>query len=153
VALQASVAPLASHVSNHAKKFAHVTVKELVVVFDYALQVLHTLVHRFHGLETFIDRRVEIPDGLTASSTTHRMQSEGVFIAIVSTVVTAVVATSIVVAALVAIVAVAVGAFGSPLFGLLVPNVEVVIFDGIARCDSSSRDTPSATDAGGPLDG
>jgi hypothetical protein len=133
------------------------------------------------------------------------MQSEGVFIAIVSTVVTAVVATSIVVAALVAIVTVAVGAFGSPLFGLLIPNVEVVIissggrprarativgvvatpiilrlgrrllvafalhaldacrpsngrrdllsFDGVARCKSSGRDTPSATDAGGSLDG
>jgi hypothetical protein len=101
-------------------------------------------------LETFIDRRVEIPDGLTASSTTHRIQSEGVFIAIVST---AVVATFIVVAALVAIIAIAVGAFGSPLFGLLIPNVEFVIFDGIARRDSFGRDTPSATDAGGPLDG
>jgi ABC-type phosphate transport system permease subunit len=97
VVLQASIAPLASHVSNHAKKFAHVTVKELVVVFNYMLQILHTLLHRFHGLETFIDRRAEIPDGLMASSATHRMQSEGVFIAIVSTVVTAVVATSIVV--------------------------------------------------------
>jgi hypothetical protein len=94
------------------------------------------------------------------------MQSEGVFIAIVSTIVTYVVATSIVIAALVAIVTVAVGAFGSPLFGLLVPNVEVVIFDGrprarativsfdgVARCKRSNRDTPSATDAGGPLDG
>jgi hypothetical protein len=94
------------------------------------------------------------------------MQSEGVFIAIVSTVVTAVVATSIVVAALIAIVTVAVGAFGSPLFGLLIPNVEVVIFDGrprvrativsfdgVARCKSSGRDTPSTTDVGGPLDG
>jgi hypothetical protein len=56
VVLQASIAPLASHVSNHAKKFAHVTVKELVAVFDYALQVLYTLLHHFHGLETFIDR-------------------------------------------------------------------------------------------------
>jgi hypothetical protein len=58
------------------------------------------------------------------------MQSEGVFIAIVSTVVATIVATSIIVAALVAIVTVAVGAFGSPLLGLFVPNVEVVIFDG-----------------------
>jgi hypothetical protein len=154
VVLQASVAPLASHVSNHAKEFAHVTVKELVVVFNYVLQILHTMLHRFHGLEKFIDRRVEISDGLTTSSTTHRMQSEGVFIAIVSTVVTAAVATTIVVAAVAVVaVAIAVGAFGSPLLGLLVPNVEVVIFDGIARCDSSGRDTPSATDAGGPLDG
>jgi hypothetical protein len=67
------------------------------------------------------------------------MQFEWVFIAIVSTVVTAVVATSIVVAALVAIV---VGAFGRPLLGLLVPNVEVVIFDGIARCKSSVGTRP-----------
>jgi hypothetical protein len=126
---QASIAPLSSHVSNHAKKFAHVTVKELVVVTNYVLQILHTLLHRFHGLETFIDRRVEIPDGLTASSTTHRMQSEGVFIAIVSTVV----ATSIVVAAPVAIITVAIGAFGSPLFGLLIPNVEVIIISSGGR--------------------
>jgi hypothetical protein len=124
------------------------------------------MLHRFHGLETFIDRRVEIPDGLTASSTTHRMQSEGVFIAIVSIVVATVVAAAIVVASFVAIVAVAVRAFGSPLLGLLVPNVEVVIFDGrprarativsfdgVARCKRSNRDTPSAMDAGGPLDG
>jgi hypothetical protein len=61
------------------------------------------------------------------------MQSEGVFIAIVSTVVTAIIATSIVVAALIAIVTVAVGAFGSPLFGLLVPNVEVVIISSGGR--------------------
>jgi ABC-type enterochelin transport system permease subunit len=76
------------------------------------------------------------------------------------------VAAIVVVAAFVAIVAVAVRAFGSPLLGLLVPNVEVVIFDGrprarativsfdgVARCKRSNRDTPSATDAGGPLDG
>jgi hypothetical protein len=144
----------------------HVTVKELVVFFNYVLQILHTMLHRFHGLETFIDRRVEIPDGLTASSTTHRMQSEGVFIVIVSTVVATLVAAAIVIAAFVAIVAVAVRAFGSPLLGLLVPNVEVVIFDGrpraqativsfdgVARCKRSNQDTPSATDAGGPLDG
>jgi hypothetical protein len=133
------------------------------------------------------------------------MQSEGVFITIVSTVVTTVVAATIVVAAFIAIVAITVGAFRSPLFGLLIPNVEVVIissgshprarativgvvatpiilrlgrrllvvfalhpldvcrpsngrrdllsFDGVARCKSSGRDTPSATDAGGPLDG
>jgi flagellar biosynthesis protein FlhB len=149
VVLQASIAPLASHVSNHAEKFAHVTVKELVVVFDYTLQVLDTLLHRFHGLETFVDRCVEILDGLTANSTTHRMQSEGVVVAIISTIIPVVVATTIVVA----VAAVAVGAFGSPLLGLLVPNVEVVIFDGIARCDSSGRGTPSATDVGGPLDG
>jgi hypothetical protein len=133
VVLQTSIAPLASHVSNHAKKFAHVTVKELEVVSDYVLQILHTLLHRFHGFETFIDRCVEIPDGLTASSTTHQMQSEGVFITIVSTVVAAIVATSIVVAALVAIVTVAVGPFGSPLFGLLIPNVEVVIISSGGR--------------------
>jgi hypothetical protein len=103
-------------------------------------------------LETFFDRRVEIRDGLTANSTTHQMQSEGVVIAIISTIIPAVVATTIVIAA-VAVVAVAVGAFRNPLLGLLVPNVDVVIFDGIARCDSFGRDTPSATDAGGPLDG
>jgi hypothetical protein len=50
------------------------------------------LLHRFHGLETFVDRRLEIRDGLTASSTTHQMQSKGVIIAIVSTVVAVVVA-------------------------------------------------------------
>jgi hypothetical protein len=29
---------------------------------------------------------------------------------------------------------------------------DVLLFDGVARCDSSGRDTPSAIDAGGPLD-
>jgi hypothetical protein len=87
VVLPASIAPLASHVPDHAKEFAHVAVKELVVVFNYALQILQTLLHRLHGLETFIDRRVEIRDGVTASRTTHRMQSEWVVIAIISTVV------------------------------------------------------------------
>jgi hypothetical protein len=29
---------------------------------------------------------------------------------------------------------------------------DLLPFDDIARCDSSGRDTPSATDAGGPLD-
>jgi hypothetical protein len=29
---------------------------------------------------------------------------------------------------------------------------DVLLFDGVARSDSSGRDTPSATDAGGPLD-
>jgi hypothetical protein len=140
VVLQASIAPLVSHVSNHAKKFAHVTVKELVVVSNYLLQILHTMLHRFHDLETFIDRRVEIPDGLTASSTTHWMQSKGVFIAIVSTVVAAVVATTIVVATI-AVVAIAVGAFGRPLLGLLVPNVEVVTSKGLrdARAPVGTR--------------
>jgi hypothetical protein len=132
------------------------------------------------------------------------MQSERVIITIISTIIPAVVATTIVVAAFIAIVVVTVGAFGSPLFGLLIPNVEVVIisssgrpqarativkvaatpiilrlerrllvvfalhaldacrpsnecrdllsFDGVARCKSSGRDTPFATDAGGPLD-
>jgi hypothetical protein len=61
------------------------------------------------------------------------MQSEGVFISIVSTVVATVVATSIVVASLVAIVTVVVGAFGSPLIGLLIPNVEVVIISSGGR--------------------
>jgi hypothetical protein len=29
---------------------------------------------------------------------------------------------------------------------------DLLLFDGVARCDCSSRDTPSATDVGGPLD-
>jgi uncharacterized membrane protein len=128
VVLSASIAPLASHVPDHAKEFAHVAVKELVVVLNYALQILQTLLHRLHGLETFVDRRVEIRDGVTASHTTHQMQSKWVIIAIVSTViatvVAVVVATTIVV---VAVVAAAVGAFGSLLLGHLIPNVEVVI--------------------------
>jgi hypothetical protein len=149
-------------------------------------------------LETFVDRRVEIRDGLTTNTTTHRMQSEGVVIAIISTVIIAIITTTIVIAT-------AIGAFGSPLLGLLIPTVEVTIisfggrqrarativgavatpiilrlgqhllevfplhaldahrpsngrrdllsFDGVARCGRSGRDTPSATDAGGPLDG
>jgi hypothetical protein len=61
------------------------------------------------------------------------MQSEGVFIAIVSTVVATVVAAAIVVAAFIAIVSVAVGAFGSPLFGLLIPYIEVAIISSSGR--------------------
>jgi hypothetical protein len=129
------------------------------------------------------------------------MQSEGVIVAIISTIVTTVVATSIVVA-FVAIVAVAVGAFGSPFLGLLIPIIiistggrprarativgvvaipiilrlwrhllvvfaldaldacrpsdgcrDLLSYDGVARCKSSGRDTSSATDACGPLDG
>jgi hypothetical protein len=196
VVLSASIAPLASHVPDHAKKFAHVAVKELVVVFNYALQILRTLLHLLHVLETFVDRRVEIRDGVTASCTTHWMQSEQVVIAIVSTIVAAIVVA--------AVVAAVVGAFGSLLLGHLISNVEVVIissggrpqaqativrvvatpiilrlgrhllvisplhaldarrpsngrrdllsFDGVVRCNSSGQDTPSTTDAGGPLD-
>jgi hypothetical protein len=33
-------------------------VKELVVVFNFTLQIFQTLLHRLHGLETFIGRRV-----------------------------------------------------------------------------------------------
>jgi hypothetical protein len=63
------------------------------------------------------------------------MQSEGVVVAIISTIILAVVATTIVVAAFIvaAIVAAAVGAFGSPLLGLLIPNVEVVIISSGGR--------------------
>jgi hypothetical protein len=130
VVLSASIAPLASHVPDHAKEFAHVAVKELVVVFNYTLQILQTLLHRLHGLETFVDRRIEIPNGVTASRTTHRMQSEWVVIAIGSIVVTAVVATTIVVTAVITAV---VGAFGSLLLGHLIPNVEVVIISSGGR--------------------
>jgi hypothetical protein len=129
------------------------------------------------------------------------MQSEGVVVAIISTVVTTVVATSIVVA-FATVVAVAVGAFGSPFIGLLIPIIiistggrprarativgvvaipiilrlrrhllviftldaleacrpsdgcrDLLSFDGVARCKSSGRDTSSATDTCGPLDG
>jgi hypothetical protein len=95
-------------------------------------------------LETFVNRRGEIRDGVTASRTTHRIQSERVVIAIVSTVVSTVVAvvvaTTIVVAAAVATtivvtaaVAAAVGAFGSLLLGHLIPNVKVVIISSGGR--------------------
>jgi hypothetical protein len=30
---------------------------------------------------------------------------------------------------------------------------DLLSFDGVARCKSSGRDTPSSTDACGPLDG
>jgi hypothetical protein len=60
------------------------------------------------------------------------MQSEGVVVAIISTTIPTVVATTIVVAA-VAVVAISVGAFGSPLLGLLIPNVEVVILPAAAH--------------------
>jgi succinate dehydrogenase/fumarate reductase cytochrome b subunit len=124
VVLPTTIAPLASHVPDHAKEFAHVAVKALVVVFNYVLQILQTLFHRLHGLETFVNRRVEIRDGVTASRTTHRMQSEWFVITIVSTVVATVVATTVVAA---------VGAFGSLLLGHLIPNVKVVIISSGGR--------------------
>jgi hypothetical protein len=34
----------------------------------------------------------------------------------------------------------------------LIGSRDVLLFDGVARCDSSGRDTPSAMDAGSPLD-
>jgi hypothetical protein len=108
----------------------HVAVKELVVVFNYALQILQTLPHRLHGLETFVDRCVEIRDGVTASRATHRMQPERVVIIEVSTVIAAVVATIVVVAV---VVATAVGAFGSLLLGHLIPNVKVIIVSSDGR--------------------
>jgi hypothetical protein len=65
------------------------------------------------------------------------MQSDGVVIAIISTVITAVVATTIVVAVVATVVATAVAAavraFGGPLIGLLIPNVEVVIISSGGR--------------------
>jgi hypothetical protein len=60
------------------------------------------------------------------------VQSEGVIIAIVSTINTAIVATSIVVV-VVAVVAAAVGAFGSPLLGLLILDVKIVIISSGGR--------------------
>jgi hypothetical protein len=40
-----------------------------------------------------------------------------------------------------------------PLGGIKVlSSRDLILLDGVARCDSSGRDTPSATDAGGPLD-
>jgi hypothetical protein len=64
------------------------------------------------------------------------MQSEGVVVAIISTIIPAVVATTIVVTAIVVIVAVvaaAVGAFGSPLLGVLIPNVKIVTISSGGR--------------------
>jgi hypothetical protein len=98
VVLSATIAPLAPHVPDHAKKFAHVAIQELVVVFDHTFQILHMLPHRLHGLETFIDRCVELRDGVTARRTTHRMHPERVVIARVTAIVAAVVAITVVVA-------------------------------------------------------
>jgi hypothetical protein len=67
------------------------------------------------------------------------MQSKGVIIAIVSTIIPAVVPTTIVVAAIVAVVATAIGAFGSPLLGLLIPNVVVIIISSGARHELGLR--------------
>jgi hypothetical protein len=33
------MAPLAPHVSDHAKKFAHIAIQELVVFFDHVFQI------------------------------------------------------------------------------------------------------------------
>jgi hypothetical protein len=55
VELSAALAPLALHVSHHAEQLPHVLVQKFVVIFDHSFQVLHTLPHLLHGLETFVD--------------------------------------------------------------------------------------------------
>jgi hypothetical protein len=97
VVLPATIAPLALHVHNHAKKLTHIAIQELVVIFDHAFQILHMLPHRLRGLETFMDRRVGLRDEVTASRTTRRMHPKRVIITRVSTVATTVVAIIIVV--------------------------------------------------------
>jgi hypothetical protein len=72
-------------------------------------------------LEIFIDRCIELRDGVTGSRTTHQMHPERVVITWVSAVVAAVV--TIIVVAVVVAVAAAVGAFGSLLLGHLFPNI------------------------------
>jgi hypothetical protein len=76
---------------------------------------------------------VELRNGVPASCTTHRIQLERVVVAGVTAIVAAVVTITIVIAA-------------------VVVAVVGITLTGVARCDSSGRDTPSATDAGGPLD-
>jgi hypothetical protein len=80
-------------------------------------------------METLVDRRVELRDGVTASHTTHWMRPERVVIARVSTVVVATIVVIVVIAAVVAIViiAAAVGAFGSLLLGHLFPIIQVIV--------------------------
>jgi hypothetical protein len=53
-------------------------IQKFIVVFNHAFQIFHALAHRLHGLETLVDRCVELRDGVTASRTTHRMRPERV---------------------------------------------------------------------------
>jgi hypothetical protein len=80
-------------------------------------------------METLVDRRVELRDGVTASHTTHWMHPERVVITRVSTVVVATIVVIVVVAAVVAtvVVASAVGAVGSLLLGHLFPIIQVIV--------------------------
>jgi hypothetical protein len=57
--LSAALAPLALHVAHHAEQLPHVPIQEFVVILNHSFQVLHTQPHRFHGLETFVDRCIE----------------------------------------------------------------------------------------------
>jgi nitrate reductase NapE component len=66
-------------------------------------------------METFVDRCIELRDGVMASRTTHQMHPQRVIISRDSTVVAAVV----VVVLIAVVAAAAVGAFGSLLLGHL----------------------------------
>jgi hypothetical protein len=78
--LSAAIAPLALHVPHHAEQLPHVAIQKFIVVFNHVFQIFHALPHHLHGLETLIDRCVELQDGVTASRTTHRMHPERVVI-------------------------------------------------------------------------
>jgi hypothetical protein len=126
VELSVDLAPLALHVPNHDEQLPHVPVQKFVVVLDHAFQVLHALPHRLHGLETFVNRYVELRDGVTASRTTHRMHPKRVDIVRVSAVIVAAIVVAVGFTA-------TVRAFGSLLLGRLFPIVEVIVLPSGGR--------------------
>jgi hypothetical protein len=113
VELPAALAPLALHVPHHAEQLLHVLIQKFVVVLDHSFQIFHALPHHPHGLETLIDRCVELRDGVIASRITQRMHPKMVDIARVS---------DIIVVAVV-IIATAVRAFRSLLLGHIFPII------------------------------
>jgi hypothetical protein len=125
--LSAALAPLDVHVAHHVEQLPHVPVQEFVVILDHSFQVLHTLPHRLNGLETFIDRCIEIRDGVTASHTTQQMHPKRVVIARVTAVIVAAVVVTVVG------VTATVRAFESLLLGNLFPIVQVIILPSGGR--------------------
>jgi hypothetical protein len=117
VELSAAIAPFVLHVAHHAEQLSHVPIQEFVVVLDHSFQVLHTLPHRLNSPETFVDRCVEIRDGVTASRTTQRMHPKRVVITRVVAIITVIVIG----------VTTAIRTFGSILLWHLFPIVEVVV--------------------------
>jgi hypothetical protein len=118
VEISTILAPLFLHVAGHPEELPNISIKELVVIVDYTLQILHSLPHRSLILETLLDRRIEVRYGVTSSRTTYWVHSKWVVVVGVA----AVVAITVIVG-----ITTAIGTFRSGLLRLLLPIKEVIV--------------------------